>query len=106
MDRGGSPQEALRREVREEVGLEVKVEALLAIKPGDDPRQLQFGYLCRLRRREQAALGTFTHLSREILSARWVSPAPDDLPDPIPPFHQALIARAVERERRGGWQGD
>jgi mutator protein MutT len=86
LDRGESPAQALRRELREEVGLEVEIEALLAVELDETPRQLQIGYLCR-------ALGQPTHLNHEILSARWVTP--DDLPDPLLPFHRALIARVV-----------
>jgi len=86
MDRGESPDQTLRRELREEVELEIEIGELLAIEPDDDSHSLQFGYLCR-------ALGQPGRLSYEILSARWVSP--DDLPVPLPPFHHALIARGV-----------
>jgi ADP-ribose pyrophosphatase YjhB (NUDIX family) len=86
MARGESPAQALRRELREEIGLEIEVERLLAIEPDSDPHYLQIGYLCR-------TLGQPDRLNYEILSVRWV--APGDLPGPIPPFHQELIARAV-----------
>lgn len=86
MECGESPAQALRRELREEVGLEIEIETLLGVEPDETLRQLQIGYLCH-------ALGQPTHLSHEILAARWVTP--DDLPDPLLPFHRALIARVV-----------
>lgn len=91
LDRDEAPDEALRRELHEELGLEVAVKELLAMEPRIDShqRQLQIGYLCRPK-------GRPTRLSREILSARWV--APEKLPGTIPPFHQALISRAVARD--------
>ena len=89
--RGESPAEALRREIRQEVGITVEIEALLCIAPDRDPRRnwLQIGYLCR-------PLGQIAHLNHEILSARWFPP--DDLPDPIPPFHCALIERMTNNK--------
>ncbi len=85
MARGESPAQTIRRELREEIGLNVEVESLLAIEADSDPHYLQIGYLCR-------ALGQPARLNYEILSTRWISP--DDLPGPIPPFHQDLIAQS------------
>jgi len=87
--RDESPAAALRREIREETGLEVEIVALLAVESDRDPSRLQIGYLCR-------PLGQVTHLNREILSAHWRPPA--DLPGPLPPFHCALIARIASGE--------
>ncbi len=89
--RGESPADALRREIREETGLEVEITALLAVESDRDPDRLQIGYLC-------SPLGQVTHLNREILSAHWRSPA--DLPGPLPPFHCALIERVTGDEER------
>lgn len=90
MARGESPAQALRRELHEETGMEIEIEALLAIEPDSDPRCLQIGYLCR-------ALDQPARLNYEILSARWVSPG--DLPGPIPPFHHVLIAQTLGRRQ-------
>jgi 8-oxo-dGTP diphosphatase len=93
LERGEAPDQALRRELREEVGLEVEIEALLAIETDAETRQrqLEIGYLCR-------PAGRPTRLSYEILSACWVEPG--ELPGPIPPFQQKLISCLFERETR------
>ena len=63
------PDEALRRELAEEVGLEVQVGPPVGIARGRLRSHLETGYLC-----EVTGEGEIDHLSSEILSARWVRP--------------------------------
>lgn len=80
-----SPQDALRRELMEEVGLAVDVGPPLLVELSDDSGYLETSFLC-------AAEGEVSHLSGEILSARWVSPTA--LPDDLKSFDRRVIRQA------------
>jgi ADP-ribose pyrophosphatase YjhB (NUDIX family) len=84
-----SPVDCLRRELREEAGIEVTGERPLAIEQSRRHRHhLDIAFLCHAENDVQA-------LSTELVDYRWVSL--DALP-PMTPFNQAAIA-ALERQR-------
>ncbi len=63
-----TPAEGLRRELREELGLEVEILLPLAVETGDYAKtHLDIAYLCR-------AVGDVKMLSYELLSYRWIPP--------------------------------
>ena len=82
------PVEALKRELREETGLEVCVLQPLLVDTGHYFRHhLDLAFLCRAKNDVQS-------LGVELLDYRWASL--DDLP-PMLPFHQAAAAAARSR---------
>lgn len=85
VDRNEAPDEAVVRELREETGLQVKVEIPVLVELGSLPGHLDIAYLCRLE-------GGEIRLSNEILSHSWC--APDELPV-LSSFHRRTIDRAV-----------
>lgn len=87
MDRDEAPTEALRRELREEMGLQVDVLDPLLIAPGEHRTHLDIAFLCR-------AENSVQHLCAELLDYRWVTL--DELP-PLPPFHRAAVEAATAR---------
>ena len=86
------PQDALRRELMEEVGLAVRVGPPVMIELNGPPSHLETGFLCEVE-------GKVDHLSGEILAARWVHP--DDLPGDLYWLDQEMIRRALEKRRAG-----
>jgi 8-oxo-dGTP diphosphatase len=79
------PIDALRRELREEANLEIKVKGLLQVSRGEHFRHLDIAYLCQ----PENKVG---ELSVELLGFSWT--ALDDLPHAMAPFHRAAIAEA------------
>ena len=81
------PEEALRRELREEVGLEVENLKLLTTRAFQSPRQVEIVFTAR-------AIGDPDQLSFEIQKAAWFSP--DELPKELPKDQVQLIKRALQ----------
>ncbi|MGD1995575.1 MAG: NUDIX hydrolase [Anaerolineae bacterium] len=79
------PQDALRRELQEEVGLRVKVGPPVLIELDGPPDHLETAFLCEVE-------GEVDRLSGEILATRWVSP--DPLPDGLRSIDREMIRRA------------
>lgn len=85
LGRDEAPEDGLRRELREEIGLEVDIVQLLAIQQGARKMHIDIAYLCHAR-------SEVTHVCAELLAYRWS--AADDLP-PLTPFHRAIAERAL-----------
>jgi 8-oxo-dGTP pyrophosphatase MutT (NUDIX family) len=81
------PQDALQREMMEEVGLAIQVGPPVMVEPGELPGHLETGFLCEV---EDQAIGP---LSGEILSARWVFP--ETLPDGLYRTDREMILQAL-----------
>lgn len=86
METGEQPEEALRRELREEVGLEVEKVKLLATRAFQKPRQVELVFTAR-------AIGDPEQLNYEIQKAAWF--LPDELPKELPGDQAQLIKRAL-----------
>lgn len=87
--KGEAPEEAARREIREELGVEVAVERLLAHEQNrgrDD-----FAWLCRMLVPDAPM-----RLSFEVLNARWFPR--DEIPATLIPFHRNAIGIASKLE--------
>ncbi len=87
------PQDALRRELMEELGLAVRVGPPVLVDLGYLPGHLETGFLCEVE-------GKVDRFSGEILDARWV--APDALPEGLYWLDREMIVRAVELRGYGG----
>jgi 8-oxo-dGTP diphosphatase len=83
--RNEAPDDGLRRELHEEMGLEVDIMHVLDIRQGIRRMHLDIAYLCYAR-------SEVTHICSELISYRWCSI--DDLP-PLTPFHKKLAERAL-----------
>lgn len=87
MEQGEQPDEALRRELREEVGLEVKKLKLFTTRAFKTPKQVEIVFTAR-------AVGDPKQLSFEIQEAAWFSP--DDLPAELPKDQAQFIKVALD----------
>lgn len=88
LGKGEQPEDALRRELREEVGIEVEsVEPVLA-RTVKQARQVQIIFRCR-------AAGEAKPMSIEVEKCEWC--AVEQLPDELPPFQRAIIERALSK---------
>jgi 8-oxo-dGTP diphosphatase len=83
---GEQPEEALRRELREEVGLEVEKLELFTTRAFKVPRQVEIVFTAR-------AIGDTNELNFEIQKAAWFFP--NELPQELPKDQVHLIKRAV-----------
>jgi 8-oxo-dGTP diphosphatase len=86
METGEQPEEALRRELLEEVGLEVEKLKLFTTRAFRRPRQVEIVFIAR-------AIGDPDQLSFEIQKASWFSP--DHLPKELSKDQVQLIKRAL-----------
>lgn len=88
MEKGEQPEEALRRELREEVGLELERAELAFVRTLKRPTQIEIIFRCRPR-------GPMPEpRSMEIKSARWF--ALDELPGELSQDQRRLIRRALD----------
>ena len=86
MEKGEQPDETLRRELREEIGLEVGELTLFATRAFRVPKQVEIVFKGR-------AIGDAKLLNSEIQRATWFSPA--HLPEGLPKDQVELINRAL-----------
>jgi ADP-ribose pyrophosphatase YjhB (NUDIX family) len=86
MKEGEQPEETLRRELREEVGLELEELRLFATRAFRVPRQVEIVFHCH-------ALGDTEELSFEIQKAAWFSL--NELPPELPEDQAELIKLAL-----------
>ena len=86
---GEQPEEALRRELREETGMELDHVALAFVRTLERPQQVEIIYRCRARHSEPDR-----GRSLEIKSAEWFDL--DALPPELGVTQRRLIERALE----------
>jgi ADP-ribose pyrophosphatase YjhB (NUDIX family) len=95
VERGEQPEAAIRRELREETGIEIEEARLVAARMLKRPRQLELLYVAL------ACDGARPRaVSAEIRCAEWF--ACDALPPALPKDQRRLISRAFESGARGG----
>lgn len=86
LTKGEQPEAALRRELKEEIGIEVEAVELLFARTLPRPRQIEFYFRAR-------AIGRPEPCSFEIRSAGWFSIG--DLPSELPQDQRRLIQSAL-----------
>jgi mutator protein MutT len=86
LEQGEQPEEALRRELREEVGLEVRQVEIFTSRTFNKPRQVEILFRCR-------ASGEVKPRSVEVERAEWFSI--HSLPSGLPQDQRLLIERAT-----------
>lgn len=89
---GEQPEDALRRELREEAGLEVEDVKLISARTLKRPQQIELVFACRPAAAGEAAAPN----SFEIKTAQWF--APDALPAGLPSDQRHAIRRAIEKQ--------
>ena len=89
MEKGEQPIDALRRELREEIGLEVGDAEVFAARSFRKPRQVEVLFRCR-------ANGSVKPQNMEVERAEWFSI--ESLPDGLPRDQRGLIERAAQTE--------
>ena len=94
LDDREQPEEAMRRELREEVALEVDDVQLLFARTLLRPRQVEIHFACTTK-------GNPSPSSFEIRKAAWFEP--EELPEDLSRDQRRMIKRAIEvREKRRG----
>jgi ADP-ribose pyrophosphatase YjhB (NUDIX family) len=86
LTKGEQPEAALRRELKEEVGIDLEAVEMLLARTLPKPRQIEIYFRAR-------AIGRPQPCSFEIRSAGWFSI--DDLPPELSPDQRRLIERAL-----------
>lgn len=86
MEKGEQAEETLRRELREEIELEVEQVELFTVRAFKKPRQVEIVFRCQAR-------GNPDQLSFEIQKAAWFSLG--ELPPELPNDQAQLIRRAL-----------
>ena len=86
IEEGEQPEEALRRELREEVGLEVEQLRLFTTRAFKKPKQVEIVFRCQ-------AVGNPDQLNFEIQKAAWFLLT--ELPEELPKDQARLIRRAL-----------
>jgi 8-oxo-dGTP diphosphatase len=87
---GEQPLDALRRELDEEIGLEIREAEIFWVRSFKQPRQIEVLYCAK-------ADGLAEPQSMEVERSAWFSP--DQLPAGLPQDQKLLVERAVEKRR-------
>jgi ADP-ribose pyrophosphatase YjhB (NUDIX family) len=87
IEKGEQPEDALRRELREEAGLELERVAVMTTRTFKKPQQVEIVFVCR-------AAGVPDQLNYEILKAQWFSA--NELPASLPEDQSELIKEALD----------
>jgi ADP-ribose pyrophosphatase YjhB (NUDIX family) len=88
INKGEQPEEAVRRELREEVGLEFDRAELALVRTLKRPRQVEVIFRCTVRASRVRPGQSF-----EVAASGWF--ATDALPDGLPEDQRRLISRAL-----------
>ncbi|HEV7375662.1 MAG TPA: NUDIX hydrolase [Pyrinomonadaceae bacterium] len=88
IEKGEQPEDALRRELREEIGLELEYAEIAFVRTLKKPAQVEIIFRCRAQR------GSGNQQSIEIKSAEWFTL--DHLPSKLSKDQCQLIERALE----------
>ncbi|HEX8493980.1 MAG TPA: NUDIX domain-containing protein [Pyrinomonadaceae bacterium] len=91
IEKGEQPEEALRRELEEEIGLKLRQAEIVFVRTLKRPAQLEIIFRCRPQ-------GEFAPRSVEIKSAEWF--APDALPTELSRDQRQLIERVLRQEKQ------
>jgi 8-oxo-dGTP diphosphatase len=89
LERGEQPIDALRRELREEIGLEVEDVKLFATRSFKKPKQVEVLFRCR-------ANASVKPLTMEVERAEWFSI--DSLPEGLPRDQRVYVERAAKTD--------
>jgi NAD+ diphosphatase len=89
IEKAEQPIDALRRELREEIGLEVQDVEIFAVRSFAKPQQVEVLFRCRSN-------GTLKPQTIEVERADWFSIA--NLPDGLPRDQRLFIERAAKTE--------
>lgn len=95
LEKGEQPEEALRRELREETGLEIESAEIVTARTVAGASQIELLFLCYPKTGSRAE-----PQSLEIKSARWV--ALQSLPPELGRDQRRLIERALAEEKDAG----
>ena len=86
LEKGEQPLDALKRELREEIGMEVESAEIFTARSFKKPRQVEVLFRCR-------ANGDVKPRTMEVERAEWFSV--DSLPDGLPRDQRLLVERAA-----------
>ncbi len=89
LEAGEQPLEALKRELREEIGVEVETAEIFTARSFRKPRQVEVLFLCRIT-------GAAKTRTMEVERAEWFSI--HSLPDGLPRDQRLLVERAAKTE--------
>lgn len=92
LERGEQPIDAMRRELREEIGLEVEDVEVFAARSFKKPKQIEILF----RARGNASEANVKPLTMEVERAEWFSL--DSLPEGLPRDQRRYVERAAKTE--------
>jgi len=92
LERGEQPIEALRRELREEIGLELEDVEIFASRSFEKPKQIEILF----RARGKVSEANVKPLTMEVERAEWFSI--ESLPEGLPRDQRVYVERAAQTE--------